>query len=967
MLQFGGKDSKRHFTVVMAGKEHGLYVSSTPSSAAKKAVTKLCAANKSKKVQFEIREITQGSKKKTYGPYSGYIEKLKEPIELKGRVIKYNPVVKLIVKTGAKKGGMYGVYGGAPKIPPQICYHWRTASGHTFIREHPTPDSIHANPWRGHKHSNDIPTYLDQDEILEIEETITDPRSRITFVKVTKDGVSGWIKKEYCRSTPTRPAEQAREFSKPRPFKYYSQGNPNMLEGNDGSRPKRNEFSRSTKPVTSSRSSGQSANYYTQGQWQMLNNTDQLTQSLLPADEARVSRFSGHSESSRSRRTDPSRPADEDRKLSISRGHSESSRSRRTEPSNLADDSRVFGSSGHLESSRSRRTDPSRPADENRKLSISRGHSESNRSRRTEPSNLADDSRVFGSSGHSESSRSRRTDPSRPADEARGFSISRGGPAKPNLEICYHYNPEVFGYTTLKKKPRPDSDNVIPWEGHKFAPEDPIYLDQNERLEIEETKTDPESGITFVKVTKDEVSGWFDKKYCRPTLTRQAEQAREFSRSHRLEGNDGSRRNESSRSTKPDTSSRSRGKSAIHYTQGQWQLLNNTDQLTPSLHPADEARGFGVSGHSASSRSRQTDPSRPPDEARGFSISRGARGQSAFNQPVRNAAVLNSRTQDELLIILKLSKQNMGVEYPLSSIRKLYNCVDNSRLLKSISERAFIPSISISEGQVIDLLAIQTDPISKKTFGKIRVPIHQGIVEGFVPYDQLKKTRWCCDHSTCQMFNGPFDKEASGNRRNASIPVTVAVILRNARGDILVGTETDPVKISEFDPKLPGFHLCAGKIDPHSCPVFSCYDELAEEFRVVPVVKDDERDFERWDAIIKPDGNYIMEPWLSTGRALVFVGNVGNEYFDSSNEQYGKPIRLSDPNRLPERLDEVLSDLRRTLPDSRKFSKYKEKIEFKWVRPLPKGSPDSAWQKWSRDNQMYGWGRKLIQDYVNRS
>ena len=67
MSQFGGKDSKRHFTVVMDSKEHGLYVSSTPSSAARKAVTKLCTANKSKKVEFHIREITQGSKKKTYG------------------------------------------------------------------------------------------------------------------------------------------------------------------------------------------------------------------------------------------------------------------------------------------------------------------------------------------------------------------------------------------------------------------------------------------------------------------------------------------------------------------------------------------------------------------------------------------------------------------------------------------------------------------------------------------------------------------------------------------------------------------------------------------------------------------------------------------------------------------------------------------------------------------------------------
>lgn len=75
---------KRHFTVVIGKKEHGLYVSSSPSSAARKAVTKLCATDKKKKVEFYIREITQGSKKKVYGIYSGYIEKLKEPIELKG-------------------------------------------------------------------------------------------------------------------------------------------------------------------------------------------------------------------------------------------------------------------------------------------------------------------------------------------------------------------------------------------------------------------------------------------------------------------------------------------------------------------------------------------------------------------------------------------------------------------------------------------------------------------------------------------------------------------------------------------------------------------------------------------------------------------------------------------------------------------------------------------------------------------
>ena len=121
MLHVGGKnankktsssDSKRHFTVVMGNKEHGLYVSSSPSSAARKAVSKLCATDKKRKVEFKIREITQGSKKKTYGPYLGAIEKLAKPIELKGRIIRYKPVAKLNKKTGKKtvvkkmKGGL---------------------------------------------------------------------------------------------------------------------------------------------------------------------------------------------------------------------------------------------------------------------------------------------------------------------------------------------------------------------------------------------------------------------------------------------------------------------------------------------------------------------------------------------------------------------------------------------------------------------------------------------------------------------------------------------------------------------------------------------------------------------------------------------------------------------------------------------------------------------------------------------
>ena len=100
--------TKRHFTVVMGNKEHGLYVSSSPSSAARKAVSKLCATDKKKKVQFSIREITHGSKKKTYGPYVGKMKKLDKPIELKGRIIKYSTDVyldKILKKSFVKKGG----------------------------------------------------------------------------------------------------------------------------------------------------------------------------------------------------------------------------------------------------------------------------------------------------------------------------------------------------------------------------------------------------------------------------------------------------------------------------------------------------------------------------------------------------------------------------------------------------------------------------------------------------------------------------------------------------------------------------------------------------------------------------------------------------------------------------------------------------------------------------------------------
>lgn len=95
--------SKRHFTVVMNSKEHCEYISSTPSSAARKAVTKLCANNKNKKVEFCMRETTRDSNKKVYGPYIGYMQKLDKPLELKGRVIQYTVNLHLKKKSSTTK------------------------------------------------------------------------------------------------------------------------------------------------------------------------------------------------------------------------------------------------------------------------------------------------------------------------------------------------------------------------------------------------------------------------------------------------------------------------------------------------------------------------------------------------------------------------------------------------------------------------------------------------------------------------------------------------------------------------------------------------------------------------------------------------------------------------------------------------------------------------------------------------
>jgi len=608
-------DSKRHFTVIMGNKEHGLYVSSTPSSAARKAVTKLCTSNKSKKVEFHIREITQGSKKKTYGPYVGYIEKLKEPIKLKGRIIKYKPIAKLSKNSGVKKGGMYRTFGGGPAIAEvKKCIHDRNSEKEidtTALRTTPSEEEKWLRDASGKK------VLLEKKEEVEKLEEEFDPKSRETYFLVKKNnGMSGWVRGRYIKCPPKVKVML-----------------PNININN--SSPSENNWSSSFQPRYSATTS-----------------------------------------------------------------------------------------------------------------------------------------------------------------ELRGQPASLSG---------------------LRRQPT--------------------------------------------------------------------------------------------------------------YNQGPFASLSGL-QRQPTYNQGQPASLSGLR--------RQPTYNQGP-----FASLSGLQRQPTYNQG-------------------PFASLSANISQPITQVfQKLYNCLDNAQLLESIGGFN-IPGISIPKGQVIDFLEKQKDSRTGNEFGKIRVSTSKGDVEGFVLFENLKKTRWCCNHDLCLKFNGPYDKDQSTNK---DIPVTVAIILRNDQGDILVGTETDDRKTSEFNKALRGYHLCAGKIDPGSCPIISSYDETAEESRFLQVERHGNRDFKSWDAIFKPNKTFRMEPWVSSGRAIVFVGDIGNTFFDASNPPHGSPQQF----RQPKELDYVFDQLRRVLPRTLENHKYKEKINFEWVTPLPKGSSDSDWQAWSRRFQMFGWGRSIIQDYVEHS
>ena len=85
---------KRSFTIVTAEGCKGRYLSTTPSSVAKKIGNKVLKQKKVQKITIEIRETTKDSKKKVY---KYQVSRVKNPktIVRAGKTITYNYEVKV--------------------------------------------------------------------------------------------------------------------------------------------------------------------------------------------------------------------------------------------------------------------------------------------------------------------------------------------------------------------------------------------------------------------------------------------------------------------------------------------------------------------------------------------------------------------------------------------------------------------------------------------------------------------------------------------------------------------------------------------------------------------------------------------------------------------------------------------------------------------------------------------------------
>jgi hypothetical protein len=197
------------------------------------------------------------------------------------------------------------------------------------------------------------------------------------------------------------------------------------------------------------------------------------------------------------------------------------------------------------------------------------------------------------------------------------------------------------------------------------------------------------------------------------------------------------------------------------------------------------------------------------------------------------------------------------------------------------------------------------------------------------------KSKWGCPHQVCIMMSGYEVK-------------TVGVILRNDKGEILVATERDQLKFGNK------YHIVAGSINSGSCPVNSCYEETAEESRLLPPIN---KDWTLWNTMFKPNGNYIIEPWYSSdGKAVVFVGNIGKYFWDHTGHlPEGTPRSFTNIDQLTTTFEKIRAVV---------TTQYKEKIDFKYVNPPLKGS---NYKVWGLTLNMYGWATNLISQYVDKN
>ena len=514
--------------------------------------------------------------------------------------------------------------------------------------------------------------------------------------------------------------------------------------------------------------------------------------------------------------------------------------------------------------------------------------------------------------------------------------------------------------TLLRANPKNDDDWALDSSSKK------IVLNKGDVVEVLQTQTDPQSKINFSFVkTISGSNGWVNNAYliATPVIANPNKTYKHDRYNSGKIETTALRINPNNSSQEQDFAKDASGNKIILHKGEEVKVLStNFDQVSNKAFA--QVIKNGVSGwvntdyleeikssHVGHVAHTPSPPLPSPTLPIGLMVPFLAPGPGAVLPPPVAPTPVAKVTPDSIDQFIANSKKNIGQEFKTHFFVTLnnptflnINPVDDKKYLPDGS--GFFKTQNDTKGL---LMAIQTDSTGK-TFGKISIKIPSGaFIVGWFDITNLKKANWGCSHSDCNSFG-------------YNIPSSVASILTNIAGQILVSTETNPAVYSAADPtkKTPGYHLCAGKIDPGSCPVISSYDETAEEGRLLPVVKSGSRDFTKWNEMFKPGNKYMIQPWIDKkGSAVVFVGNAGTKYWDATNPPYGNSQTFSNPSELTTTFA--------TLRGNKSFdSKYREKIDFKWVTPLAKRSSDSDWDKWSITNNMYPWATNLIREYVEK-